>query len=173
MSKAVILPIPTRVRDAIDNLHRSCVIEFGIERLGRKVASVYNELFLHKLEHALERVLLYGYPTINFTDSNEIMIEAYDRSEHELDDEELNDYIANVVCIDDPIGAFLEKRGHDWLFTNQLMAEFMVEALPSYSDFGHVLKEFHDEYQDVRLLDNADDIVNISPALSTVTVKVI
>lgn len=173
MARTIILPIPTKVREGVDNLHRSCVIEYGIERLGRKVSNVYNELFIHKLEHALERILLYGYPSINFTDVSGIMHEAYDRSEHELDDEELNDSIANVVCIDDPIGVYLEERGHDWLFTNQLMAEFLVDALPSYSDLGHVLKPFHDEYHDLKLLENVDDVISISPALNTVTVKII
>lgn len=173
MVRTVILPIPTSVREAIDNLHRACVIEHGIERLGRKVAIVYNELYIHKLEHALERILMYGYPSINFTDVSNIMYEAYDRAEHELDDEELNNNIANIIDIDDPIGRFLEEKGHDWLFTHQLMAEFLVDSLPSYSDFGHVLRAFHDEYHDLRLIENMDDVVSISPALNTVTVKVI
>lgn len=173
MVRTIILPIPISVREAIDNLHRACVIEHGIARLGRRVSTVYNELFLHKLEHALERVLMYGYPTINFTDVSDIVHEAYDRAEHELDDDELNDTIANIIDIDDPIGRYLEEKGHDWLFTNQLMAEFLVDSLPTYSDFGYVLKPFHDEYYDLKLIENMDDVVSISPALNTVTVKVI
>lgn len=169
----IILPIPISVRDEIDSLHRTCVIEHGITRLGRRVSTVYNELFLHKLEHALERVLMYGYPTINFTDVSNIVHEAYDRADHELDDDELNDTIVNVIDIDDPIGHYLEAKGHDWLLTNQLVAEFLVDSLPSYSDFGHVLKPFHVEYYDLRLIENIDSVVSISPTLNTVTVKVI
>lgn len=173
MARTVILAIPGKVRDDIDGLHRACVNEFGIVQLGRNVSSIYNELFLHKLEHALKCTLLYGYPSINFTDVSDIMHEAYDRAEHELDDESLHEAISNVVCIDHPISAYLEERGYDWLTTNSLMAEFMTDALPSYSDFGHVLKPFHDDCKDLKLLQDVDDVVCLSPTLTTVTVKVL
>ncbi len=171
MPKFIVLPIPRAVRTDIEKLYQKFIGRYAIASLGKDVVHIYNILFIQEIEMALEVMLLYGFPSINFHASDHLLNESYHLCDS-LDEERVGNRIGELSDADNELTRYVDRMGHDWLFNHQFVAEYLIHALPDFKQLGKILKEFEEDYNNLELIDDIEEVTSVSPTLSTITVRV-
>lgn len=171
MSRFIVLPIPRKIRTEIEATYQQFIDKYSIASLGKDVVHIYNILFIQEIELSLEVMLLYGFPSINFHGSDNLLNESYLLCES-LDDDAVGERIGELSDVDNELTKYVGRMGHDWLFNHQFIAEYLIHALPDFKLLGKILKEFEEDYGDLEIVEYIEEVTSVSPTLSTITVRV-